>query len=372
MHLRKTQSTLVSSRDVIQEGIEVLTLANISADQLQELSHLVEDKAFKDGEIIFDPSRKHDAAVYILREGTVELSGNRVEEIKPGCYFGEEMLLLDVRQERTVDKQAQTKCHPSYKAKSVGHCICGVLSLSECRRIFDTTKMIDILDRIETFVNEDNEDVSEDDMAAATAPVSSLKRETTKQWLAESSKEKLRKAVRTSLDLDDFDRMLVLGEGQFGEVWLVSANLPGELGHQVFALKQQKKDDPTRGDSIKAVRREIDVLGAMDHPFIVHLVHHYESSDHLYILMGLVQGGELFDIIHTEQEDGSWASGLPESDAKFYAMVIADTLDYIHRKQYVFRDLKPENVLIDSDGYPTICDFGFGKSRASCDARYVE
>ena len=167
--------------------------------------------------------------------------------------------------------------------------------------------------------------------------------------------------VKTTQKLEDFEKHSILGEGQFGEVWLVSADFPGDFGTQHFALKAQKKDDPTRGDSIVAIKREIDVLGLMDHPYIVNLVHHYEDPEHVYILMALVHGGELFDVIHTEQEDGTWTSGLPESDAKFYAMVIADTLDYIHRKQYVFRDLKPENVLIDKDGYPIICDFGFGK-----------
>ena len=95
-------------------------------------------------------------------------------------------------------------------------------------------------------------------------------------------------------------------------------------------------------------------------PYIVNLVHSYDHPDSIYILMGLVHGGELFDVIHTENADGTWSSGLPECDAKFYAMVVADTLDYIHRKQFVYRDLKPENVLIDKDGYPIICDFGFG------------
>ena len=162
--------------------------------------------------------------------------------------------------------------------------------------------------------------------------------------------------------MESFEKHSILGEGQFGKVWLVSVTLPGNFGKQSFALKAQKKDDPYRGDSVDEIRQEIDVLGQMDHPYIVNLIHHYEDPEHLYILMGLVYGGELFDVIHSEQEDGTWTSGLPESDSKFYAMVLTDTLDYIHRKHFVFRDLKPENVLIDREGYPVICDFGFGKA----------
>lgn len=341
----------------------MLALADLGPEQITQLSHLVVDKQFEADETIFSSLESHEASLYLLREGTVQLAGTKSDVIKPGGYFGENMLLLDVRQEVSPGKQAQSQLTPEYTAKAVEKCFCGVLTLSDCRTVFDTTRMIDVQQGIADTIVEEEDDADDDsDMAAAAiAPTSTLNRETTKQWLAKSSKEVLRNVVKTSTTLETLERHQVLGEGQFGEVWLVSADLPGEHGRHTFALKAQKKDDPTRGNSINAIKREIDVLGLMDHPYIVNLVHHYEDPDHLYIMMGLVHGGELFDVIHTEQEDGTWTSGVPESDAKFYAMVIADTLDYIHRKQFVFRDLKPENVLIDKDGYPIICDFGFGK-----------
>jgi Protein kinase domain len=324
------------------------------------LSNLIIDKTFHDGQVIFDPLSNHDAALYILREGNVKLAGERVDDIKPGGYFGENMLLLDAKQQTTIGEQAPTtKCLPSYSAKAVGTCICGVLSLSECRTIFATTKMIDVAAGMGKVAIDEKE--MEDEMAAAALPTSVLNRESTSLWLEGLSKEILRTTVRKTIGLDDLERIQVLGEGQFGEVWLVSANLEGDLGRRHFALKAQHKDDPSRGDSVDAIKYEIDVLGVMDHPFIVSMVHHYEDPERIYILMGVVHGGELFDVIHTEQEDGTYSSGLPESDAKFYAMVIADTLNYIHRQRYVFRDMKPENVLIDKDGYPVICDFGFGE-----------
>jgi len=77
--------------------------------------------------------------------------------------------------------------------------------------------------------------------------------------------------------------------------------------------------------------------------------------------MGLVPGGELWDVIHKEDENGNWQSGLSEDHAKFVTMVVADTLDFMHSKDYVFRDLKPENIMLDGDGYPVLIDFGFAK-----------
>jgi serine/threonine protein kinase len=207
------------------------------------------------------------------------------------------------------------------------------------------------------------EDMDDEELMAmaAMAPPTALGRETTQQWLKNSSAFALRDTVCAEVALEDFERHSILGEGQFGSVWLVTADLDENLGgRNHFALKIQKKDDPTRGNSVEAVKREIDVLALMDHPFIVNLVHHYEDQDNLYILMGLVHGGELFDLIHHQDADGLWCSGIPESDAKFYAMVVADTLDYMHRKNFIFRDLKPENILIDKDGYPVLCDLGFG------------
>jgi serine/threonine protein kinase len=58
---------------------------------------------------------------------------------------------------------------------------------------------------------------------------------------------------------------------------------------------------------------------------------------------------------------GGKRKGLPESEAQFYAAGIAEGLGYMHRRGYVYRDLKPENVLIGSDGYSVIVDFGFAK-----------
>jgi protein kinase A len=52
---------------------------------------------------------------------------------------------------------------------------------------------------------------------------------------------------------------------------------------------------------------------------------------------------------------------MPEKNAKFYALVIADVVSFMHRQHIIFRDLKPENVLIDEEGYPALCDFGFAK-----------
>jgi hypothetical protein len=290
-----------------------------------------------------------------LREGSVSLSGEDQDDIiKPGGYFGESLLLLDSRR----PSKRRSKTIPRCSARAAEPSFCGVLYLHECRQVFNTSSIPDLYGENIYYPDEGEDSDDDDDLLLAASP-GKLNRETTTQWLRKSSSDLLRTAVKKHLVLDDWKRHSILGEGQFGEVWLVSANLRTH-GVQYFALKSQQKNDGSRGDSVDVIRREIDILRLMDHPFIISYVHQYEDPEHMYILTCLVHGGELFDLLHCQNEDGTWSSGIPEEDAKFYALMIADTLEYMHRKQFLYRDLKPENVLIDKDGYPVICDYGFG------------
>ena len=117
-----------------------------------------------------------------------------------------------------------------------------------------------------------------------------------------------------------------------------------------FALKVQDLENPEHEGMVDTVKREMDVITALEHPFIVDMVSSYETEAESQMLMTMVEGGELWNVIHREEEDGNWISGIGEDHAKFYALVIADTLAYMHHKNIIFRDLKPENILIDADG----------------------
>jgi len=104
------------------------------------------------------------------------------------------------------------------------------------------------------------------------------------------------------------------------------------------------------------VVREKNIMQQLHHPFLINLVQTYQDEQRVYMLLGLVQGGELFSLLHQATHDG-----IPEKDAKFYGAGIIEGLSYMHRRQILYRDLKPENVLIDSEGYPVIVDLGFAK-----------
>lgn len=183
------------------------------------------------------------------------------------------------------------------------------------------------------------------------------------QHILTDKRSRARQLYETTLALEDLKRIKLLGEGLFGKVWLVEAD-KAKIGQEdnLFALKSQSKADDTRGrDALDAIRKEIQVMKDLDHPNIATLMQTFEDDDSLYMLMGFLPGGELLGRIYQETPTGDLSSGMCEDHARFYSYVIADTLAFIHSRDYVFRDLKPENVMIDADGYPVIVDFGFTK-----------
>jgi len=154
------------------------------------------------------------------------------------------------------------------------------------------------------------------------------------------------------LGMEDLDMIRILGAGTFGKVWLVSRKGTKEA----YALKVQVKKQLIEYNQAEGVIREKNIMAKLNHPFIIKMMSHWKDDDKLYMLLKLYQGGELQSVIHTETRDG-----IPEWAAKFYAANILEGLSYMHHRNIIYRDLKPENVLLDSEGYTVIVDLGFAK-----------
>lgn len=156
--------------------------------------------------------------------------------------------------------------------------------------------------------------------------------------------------TRPDIKLDVLQEVAKLGSGSFGYVRMVLH----EETQEVFALKSMLRSDIKEQRSEQSVLDEKDLMAEVANPFIVNLVNTYKSSKRLYMLMECVQGGELYSRIHTNR-DGP----LDSPTILFYAANLVLALAYLHEKDIVYRDLKPENVLVNSNGYLKICDFGF-------------
>jgi len=151
---------------------------------------------------------------------------------------------------------------------------------------------------------------------------------------------------------EDLTTLTLLGCGHFGRVTLVQH----KYTHATYALKAMEKLNIYTSNQVSHVIAERNVLSQIEHPFCIHLKRTFHDAHHIYMLTDVALGGELFSII-----DDAPNGRLPEASTRFYAACVIVALQYVHAAGYMYRDLKPENLLIDGDGYVKVVDFGFAK-----------
>ncbi|EER11993.1 cAMP-dependent protein kinase catalytic subunit, putative [Perkinsus marinus ATCC 50983] len=154
------------------------------------------------------------------------------------------------------------------------------------------------------------------------------------------------------LSVHSFDLHDTVGTGTFGRVRVVK--LKGSEDRSPMALKMLKKSEVIRLKQVDHVKAEKSILSMIEHPYIVNLLTSFQDDRRLYMLMEYVNGGELFSYLRKEGR-------LSNDHAKFYAAEILLAFQYLHDQDIIYRDLKPENLLIDSSGHVKVTDFGFAK-----------
>uniref|UniRef100_A0A7S4RFW5 cGMP-dependent protein kinase n=1 Tax=Ditylum brightwellii TaxID=49249 RepID=A0A7S4RFW5_9STRA len=155
-----------------------------------------------------------------------------------------------------------------------------------------------------------------------------------------------------NLKLDDLKKERVLGLGAFGKVWLVQCKNTGAI----YALKTVYKKQIIRNKLYNHIMMEKNIMASVNHPFIINLITTFQDVRSLYFVTNFIQGGELFSVIHKPNSDG-----VNNDAARFYAANVIESLSHLHKRNICYRDLKPENVLIDKDGYCILIDMGFAK-----------
>ncbi|KAL3806407.1 hypothetical protein ACHAXA_006329 [Cyclostephanos tholiformis] len=195
------------------------------------------------------------------------------------------------------------------------------------------------------------------------------------------------KNKRKLINLNKLKMHRILGKGNFGEVWLVTLS-NGEDKPTPYALKIVGKRQVLKHRMVRSIMSEKNVMESCVHPFLMNMVSSFQDENNLYFVLDLTLGGELFDRIYPKDtsmnpDNKAWKASKfyksfgPEDDRKalsrygmaglgvrqavFYSACIIDGLAYLHNRRIAYRDLKPENVLINEKGYCVIIDMGFAK-----------
>nr|XP_039147790.1 serine/threonine-protein kinase N isoform X5 [Drosophila simulans] len=154
------------------------------------------------------------------------------------------------------------------------------------------------------------------------------------------------------LSMDNFRLLSVLGRGHFGKVILSQLR----SNNQYYAIKALKKGDIIARDEVESLlseKRIFEVANAMRHPFLVNLYSCFQTEQHVCFVMEYAAGGDLMMHIHTDV--------FLEPRAVFYAACVVLGLQYLHENKIIYRDLKLDNLLLDTEGYVKIADFGLCK-----------
>jgi CRP-like cAMP-binding protein len=160
----------------------------------------------------------------------------------------------------------------------------------------------------------------------------------------------LTKRDAAQIGLKDLTVIRTLGHGAFGTVALACHEASGRH----YALKSQAKHAICENNLQEHVLMEREILMMLDHPFILKLVCAFQDDYDVYFLLELLIGGELFSHLRR-------AGRFDEPSAKFYAAGVVLAFEHMHAKKVAYRDLKPENLVLDNRGYVKLVDLGLAK-----------
>uniref|UniRef100_G0U334 Protein kinase A catalytic subunit n=1 Tax=Trypanosoma vivax (strain Y486) TaxID=1055687 RepID=G0U334_TRYVY len=150
--------------------------------------------------------------------------------------------------------------------------------------------------------------------------------------------------------LSDLEMGVTLGTGSFGRVRV--AKLKGT--NDYYAVKCLKKHEIIKMKQVQHICQEKQLLMELSHPFIVNMLCSFQDDKRVYFVLEFVIGGEMFTHLRS-------AGRFPNDVAKFYHAELVLAFEYMHSKNIIYRDLKPENLLLDGKGHVKVTDFGFAK-----------
>ncbi|KAJ0067488.1 hypothetical protein NL108_007957 [Boleophthalmus pectinirostris] len=288
-------------------------LQTLPEDVIMKLSDLMEEIHFAEGEYILRQGTKGDA-FYIIITGQVKVTEKKdtdkeeavVAMLSGGQWFGEKALLVEEVHTTNVIAEGDVTC------------------LLIARETFK-----DVAGELLTSLDEYQQSQHH-------------------AFQSDSSD------LASSLDLKDFQVIQTLAMGEFGHVDLVQTS-----DKSCFAMRVLKKQLILSSGQREHVLREKDILMKAHCPFIVRLFRTLQNADCLYMLTEVGLGGDLPSLL---KEKGT----LDENSTRFYTACVVEALTFLHCRGVVYRDVKPENVVLDEHGYAKLIGSGCLKKIDKC------
>jgi protein-serine/threonine kinase len=162
----------------------------------------------------------------------------------------------------------------------------------------------------------------------------------------------------TKVGPKSFSVIKLLGTGSFGEVFLVILKIKFRWKNRdsgkLYAMKVLKKDKIIGRNLTRYAMTERNVMSVSNHPFIVSLQYAFQTEDRLFLVMEYCPGGDLSNYLEAEEY-------FSEDRARLYLAEIILAIEDLHSRGIIFRDLKPDNVVLDKYGHCKLTDFGLSK-----------
>ncbi|KAK0152565.1 cGMP-dependent protein kinase 2 [Merluccius polli] len=314
----------------------VSLLKELPEEKLAKIVDCLEVDYFNRGEFIIREGEEGNT-FFIIAKGevtvtqTTEAHGppQEIKTLGVGDYFGEKALISeDVRSANIVCNANDTQC------------------LVVDRENFN--QMVGTYDELQAYLKEYVEELSRSDEKRNALPQSpQADSPTVQEW------RRLQDRVALLPHHRPFHKLKViatLGMGGFGRVELVKL----EDEDTTFALKCIKKKHIVDTRQQEHIYSEKNILQLTNSPFIVRLFRTFRDDRCVYLLLEACLGGELWSVLRD-------MNFFDDSIGRFCIGCVLEAFDYLHVRGIVYRDLKPENLLLDADGYVKMADFGFAK-----------
>ncbi|KAF1537964.1 cGMP-dependent protein kinase 2, partial [Eudyptula minor] len=319
----------------------VSLLKNLPEDKLTKIMDCLEVEYYHKGDYVIREGEEGNT-FFIIAKGKVIVTQSTADHLQPqliknlhkGDYFGEKALISDdVRSANVIADEYNVEC------------------LVIDRETFNQT--VGTYEELQTYLEGYVANLARAD-EKRHAIGRSFCGQLTKEVSLEMVELKEKVAQFPSSPFQNLEVVTTLGVGGFGRVELVKV----KNENMAFAMKCIKKKHVVDTKQQEHIYSEKKILEQICSPFIVKLYRTFKDSKYVYMLLEACLGGELWSLL---RDRGSF----DEATTKFCVGCVTEAFDYLHHTGIIYRDLKPENLILDAEGYIKLVDFGFAKKIGS-------